>query len=265
MLRALKKRRLGSNELYSRPTAIEAMLLELSLLDSDAFIKRLKIQQRNNVQYVPSECILYFLRECKTGHGIARFEEIYRVLSERVLRLLPRTTSKAGGAETLTSTSIREAAFDRFVEMISLDRKEYCDKLDYFEVRFDGAVAKLRLDAQRQAWRNENRSTSLHYNDETSEISHEVELAAGSFDHFSTMDFEDLVYRSCLNEAIESLPQLQIRIIEMLRKGIPIASIDKDVITISKSLSKSEKTIRTHRDKAIKALKLKIKEGEYGQ
>jgi hypothetical protein len=31
--------------------------------------------------------------------------------------------------------------FGRFVELLSADRADYVDKLDYFEVRFDGALA----------------------------------------------------------------------------------------------------------------------------
>lgn len=41
----------------------------------------------------------------------------------------------------------------------------------------------------------------------------------------------------------------------MLRKGIPIDSKDLDAVTIAKTLGKSEKTIRTHRDKAVAALR----------
>ncbi len=41
----------------------------------------------------------------------------------------------------------------------------------------------------------------------------------------------------------------------MLRQGIPIDSQDPDVVTIAKTLKKSEKTIRLHRDRALKALR----------
>ncbi|MOA70137.1 hypothetical protein D3C78_1987900 [compost metagenome] len=44
----------------------------------------------------------------------------------------------------------------------------------------------------------------------------------------------------------------------MLRQEIPIDSKDPSVVTISKALDKSEKTIRTHRDKAFAALRLRL-------
>ncbi len=41
----------------------------------------------------------------------------------------------------------------------------------------------------------------------------------------------------------------------MISKGIPIDSIDKSAVSISKLLGRSEKTIRTHRDKAYDAIR----------
>ena len=58
-----------------------------------------------------------------------------------------------------------------------------------------------------------------------------------------------------MDAAIEGLPPDQIRIIEMLRQGIPIDSKEAGAVTIAKALGKSEKTIRTHRDKALAALR----------
>jgi DNA-directed RNA polymerase specialized sigma24 family protein len=41
----------------------------------------------------------------------------------------------------------------------------------------------------------------------------------------------------------------------MLQRDFPIDSKDPNVITIAKTLGKSEKTIRTHRDKAYATLR----------
>src|SRR5258705_745678 len=74
----------------------------------------------------------------------AWFERLYRILTERVLRSLPRAESRDGKTESLTRGIVRDKVFGRFVELLSADRAEYIDKLDYFEVRFDGALASLR-------------------------------------------------------------------------------------------------------------------------
>ena len=44
----------------------------------------------------------------------------------------------------------------------------------------------------------------------------------------------------------------------MWRQDIPIESNDPSVESISKVLGKSEKTVRTHRDKAFASLKLRL-------
>lgn len=129
-------------------------------------------------------------------------------------------------------------------------------------MRFDGALASLRRDAQEQAWRDENRSQPLEYDEESGELSPEVEAAAGAHDPFAASDFDDSSYRSRLDAAIEALPIEQSRIVHMLRQGIPIDSKESNVMTIAKSLRRSEKTLRTYRNKAFAALRAAMAEGE---
>lgn len=93
-------------------------------------------------------------------------------------------------------------------------------------------------------------------------MTEEVERAAGSFDPFCQSEIDDPDYRPQLDAAIDTLPLEQMRIIEMLRKGIPIDSKDADAVTISKVLGKSEKTIRTHRDKAFAVLRAIMSGGD---
>lgn len=49
----------------------------------------------------------------------------------------------------------------------------------------------------------------------------------------------------------------------MLRQGVPIDSKEPDVMTIAKALGRSEKTIRTHRDKAYAALRTALLDGDH--
>ncbi|MGO9357421.1 MAG: DNA-binding response regulator [Xanthobacteraceae bacterium] len=255
MVTPLRKRRLRSEELYTRPPDIEAKLFELEGLSRDDLLSRVQIRRRDDPNYVPSECLLYFVRASRADNSTASFERMYKVLAERVMRSLPKAESVDGESLSLTKGAIRDKVFGRFVELLAVDRIEYSEKLDYFEVRFDGGLASLRRDAQEQAWRDENRSTPLEFDEDTGEPSDEVEKAAGSFDPFAAPAIDGLDYRLRLDAAIEALPPEQMRIIEMLRQGIPIDSKDRDAVTIAKTLGKSEKTIRTHRDKAIVALR----------
>ena len=248
-------------KLYKRVGEIETKLVELALLSSNDLIARCKVRRRDDINYVPSECLLYFVRAGPMDSSDSHVEQLYKFLVERVLRGLPNAEN-ADGTLSLAKSEIREKAFHRFVVLLASDRKCYSEKLDYFEIRFDGALANLRRDAQEQVWRDENRSTSLELDDETGELSPEVERAGRSFDPFNVSELDTDDYRSRLDAAIETLPQGQRRIVEMIRQGIPIDSKKAGAMTIAKALKKSEKTIRTHRDKAYAALRDVLTRGD---
>ena len=257
----LRKRRLNG-ELYGRDPKIEALIAELAVLPRDELIARAEITKRSDPGYIPSECLVYFIRASRRDNNEAWFERLYRILIGRVLRSLPKAESSDGRTESLTRGVVRDKVFSRFVELLSADRADYIDKLDYFEVRFDGALASLRRDAQEKAWRDENRSQPLEYDEESGELSPEVEAAAGAHDPFAASDFDDPAYRSRLDAAIGALPIEQSRIIHMLRQGFPIDSKEPDVMTIAKALGRSEKTIRTYRDKAFATLRAAMTDGD---
>ncbi len=261
MVTPLRKKTLDG-KLYERDEKIEARLAELEGLTRDELVVRCGIRKRDDPDYVPSECLVYFVRTSRSDNNNAGFERLYKILAERVLRSLPRTEDAVGRTESMTKTIIRDKVIDRFTELLLQDRKEYSEKLDYFEIRFDGALANLKRDAKKQAWRDENRSVPLDYEEETGELTEEIERAAGSFDPFCQSEIDDPDYRSQLDAAIDTLSPEQTRIIEMLRKGIPIDSKDTEAVTIAKVLGKSEKTIRTHRDKAFSALRAAMSGGD---
>lgn len=260
-LTPLRKRRLDG-ELYKRDPKVEALIAELAALPRDELIARALITKRSNPAYVPSECLIYFIRASRHDNGDAWFERLYRILAERVLRSLPRAESSDGKAESLTRGIVRDKVFGQFVELLSADRVAYLDRVDYFEVRFDGALANLRRDAQEKAWREENRCQPLEYDEESGELSPEVEMAAGAYNPFATSDFDDPSFRSQLDAAIEALPTEQRKIVHMLRQGFPIDSKEPDVMTIAKALRRSEKTVRTYRDKAFATLRAIMVDGE---
>ncbi len=257
----LRKRRL-SGELYERDPTVEALIDKLAALPREALIARAAITKRADPGYVPSECLVYFIRASRHDNGEVWFERLYRILTERVLRSLPRAESSDGKTESLTRGVVRDKVFGRFVELLSADRAAYVDKVDYFEVRFDGALASLRRDAQGQAWRDENRTQPLEYDEESGEVSLEGEAASMTYDPFAGSDFDNPTYRSRLDAAIEALPTEQSRIIHMLRQGFPIDSKEPDVMTIAKALGRSEKTVRTYRDKAFAAVRAAMAVGE---
>jgi DNA-binding NarL/FixJ family response regulator len=245
---------------YTRSHKIEDNITELSSLSRSELIARCVMRQVDDPAYVPSECLLYFIRASRTDSSDAHFEQLYKLLAERVLRICLKAVS-ADGNKTHLIQLIRDEAIGRFAELLANDRASYCEQLDFFEVRFNQALQAMLSDVRRQVMRNEHRLTTLD-DQMTGEPKVEVERAAGSFDPFNTSAFDDNDYRSCLYTAIDTLPLEQRRIIEMIRQGIPIDSKEPGILTIAKALGKSEKTIRTHRDKAYAALRAVFNQGE---
>jgi len=250
-----------SGDLYQRDSRIEALIAELTVLSRDEFLARAAVTKRADPDYIPSECLVYFVRACRSDKGDAWFEHIYRILSTRVLCSLPKAEG-VGGTESLTRGTVRDEVFGRFTALLAEDRHTYADKLDMFEVRFDFALKRLRIDAQKKAWRNQNRSQPLEIDEDSGEPSVAIEAAARNYAPWDAPESDDPDYRSRLDAAIDALPPEQTRIIHMLKDGFPIDSQEPDAMTIAKALNRSEKTIRTYRDKAFAALRAALTDGE---
>lgn len=260
LLPSLRKQELGGG-VYKRDVRVEARLVELIALPPDRVVALCSIVRREDPDYVPSECVLSLVRACRSDGTDAHFERLYRILAARVLRALPGASGAPGGALSLSDSRVREGAFDRFNGLLAEDRAGYSERLDFFEVRFDGAVANLRRDARRQSYREENRAVPLALEAEDGAPA-EAAQAAGASAPFEVNGIAGFLYRPRLAAAIDALPPLQRTILQMLRQEIPIDSKEPGVVTIASVLDKSEKTIRTHRDLALAALRVALTQGD---
>lgn len=248
-------------KLYTRDAKVEAKLVELATLSREEIVARCTIHERDDGEYVPSECVLHFVRGCREDEGSSYFERLYKILADRVYQRLPKA-ERAGETVSLTASRVREHAFDRFLRLLMADRSDYSEKLDYYEIRFDSAMKRLRSDAFREVLPDAKRSTFLEVDQKTGEIFGEVERADKSFDPFSPSKLSSADYRFSLDAAIDVLTEDKRRIVEMIRLGIPIDSKESGVVTIAKALGKSEKTIRTYRDEAFAELSAWLTKGE---
>lgn len=248
--------------LYTRPAAIEAKLRSLEQLPRNEILARCQIRRRADPQYIPSECLVQLVRASRNENSDAWFERLYETLIERVLRALPRAESADSETSSLTRERIRDKVYERFVDMLVGDRQAYDDRLDFFEIRFDMGLKRLRLDAQRQVWRDENRNQPITYDDDTNELSPEIEQAAGSVNPLEGLEFRGEAFRLRLDAAIEALPPEQSRTIQMLMLDYQIHSEDPAVTTICTALGKTPKTIWNYRERAMKALRKALIEGE---
>jgi DNA-directed RNA polymerase specialized sigma24 family protein len=244
VVRPLRKTKLDGTPYYRRE-AVEAEIRETATLSLT------ELERRSG--FVSPEALVYFVRNLPDG---AHRQKLTEQLLSRVVRRTQRAADAGNHTESLTRMNIRDDVVDRFVDLLLSDRDEYDDRLDYYEVNFNSAIAKARQDASNRHWKHENRSDELG-SDEVG-VSERVEAAVGDYDPFDADELDKKDYRLLLDDAIDSLPEFQRRIVEMWRQEIPIESKDPSVVTISKVLDKSEKTVRTHRDKAFASLRLRL-------
>jgi hypothetical protein len=251
-----------SGELYQRQPEIEAKLLELDSLPMKERLIQCQIVDHKDPMYVPSECILHFVRTARENPDGTYYAGLYKVLIARVLKQLPKRTNKSD-KEALSDALIRENALGAFCELLADDVLDYAERLDFFEVRFMLAVRTLRINAYREVKGYDEGKESIDSEDENEVLKKEVENAIQSYNPFDPKILSISDYRFELDSAIEKLPDLQKRILQLLKLGMPIDSIDPNIVTISKTLKKSEKTIRSHRDKAFATIRHRLTRGEY--
>ncbi|MFC5439118.1 RNA polymerase sigma factor [Rhodanobacter ginsenosidimutans] len=252
MLRPIRKRKLDGT-LYFRREKVEAEIRTLGEISATELERRAGLWQVSDPGFVSPEALLYFVRNATAG---THREKLTEKLLVRVARRVPSVSNSGGETVSLTRMNIREDVRDHFIDLLLSDRKQYDERLDYYEVNFNSAVAADRLDASDRHWKHENRTAEIEI--EEGEVSALVESAVGGYNPFDADELDKKDYRLLLDEAIDSLPEFQRRIVVMWRQDIPIESNDPSIESISKVLGKSEKTIRTHRDKAFASLKLRL-------
>ncbi len=257
-----KKRADGS--LYSRPTEVEATIAALQLLPIKEIAERAKIQDPQSSEYVPSECLLYFVRRTREATEIDDFRELFLSLRQRILAATPAIERRSAGAPKMAvkavDVGIQEAVLDAFNEMLCNDRNDYDDRLDYFEIRFNSALARLRLTARRAVLRTDSRIESMSFDQETNAPSAEVEAALAKLKNPGGEEMPDFLYRSRLLAAINALPADEKRVIELILQDFVIHSTDPEVFTISNALGCSEKTVRNRRDRAFLKLRAELEQ-----
>ena len=73
---------------YSRPEAIDVSIDELLAVPRDELVRRSRITDRRHPEYIPSECLLHFIRRSRANNTDRLFQELFRTLRQRVIQAL---------------------------------------------------------------------------------------------------------------------------------------------------------------------------------
>lgn len=248
---------------YQRPAAIEVAIREAMSLPRKTLLDRAAIRKTDAPGYILSEVLVHVLRARKDENSDTFFDALYQLLVQRLEARCPAPTSGAqDGRDGTASTAlfIRETVLGKFNEFIAKDRDDYCKRLDYFEIRFDGAIAALRTSAKRSIARREARTESMDVPSFSGEMDQKFEKAlAAAYQERSDKSATDF-FRFIVAPAIELLPEKERIVINLMLQDIQADSKDPTKPSIAKMLGLTDRAVRYRYSNAIEKLKALIAE-----
>lgn len=245
-------------EPYERPEKIRAALDDLYALPIEEVAKRAQSIPEGEEGFVPSECVLHFVRQSKVNGDAAPYMALFKELRTRAANLVPAKCRRTGTDQYLPISSfnaeVQEKVLDALLELVCQDREEYSQRLDFFEVRFNMAVTRLRSTARKKLARRREHEQEAAYKGNSTAFSADLENLLASVRN--SPDPEKNFFRFEVRQAIDQLPSDERHVIELLHmKDLPIEAKDPATLSVSKLLKCTDRTVRNRRDRAYKQLK----------
>src|SRR5690606_13900329 len=114
---------------YFRPPEIEAALESLVRLPIEEVARRAQIGDVEDPDYVPSECVLHFVRQSKANGDGKPYQDLFMALRNRVLRAVPVQLRRVAGlskaSESDLEEQIQEMVLFDFQKLLCIDRQAY--------------------------------------------------------------------------------------------------------------------------------------------
>ena len=203
---------------------------------------------------------MHRLRATKRDNHPRVFDQLYRIVRDRIASACPRAVSTREGrcsVEAAPLAELRDRVVDHVVGLIVLDRDDYQEGLDIYEVVFDAAVARRRTDAYRRHYRDASVREDLEALDQPQASDALKAMSADDLlDRLSREEGTD--DRIDLRRAIDALPEQERRVIDMILAGHKIEGQDPDEVTVSSALGCTSKTARARRDSAARKLRAQL-------
>lgn len=107
---------------------------------------------------MPSEVLVYHLRQTKSNNSDGRFITLYNILRDRIETACPRPNRQVAEKvyEDARTAEIRDATVDLITELMFTDRQGHDEQLDIYEVVFDKAARSAHITKLCKVNRREN-------------------------------------------------------------------------------------------------------------
>ncbi|MGU3559434.1 hypothetical protein [Methylobacterium radiotolerans] len=242
---------------------VEYEIVQLSNLNFEDLVERGRILEKSHSHFVRPESLIYFLRNSRSDNDNRRFNALYGLVLRRLLLALPRCERTVDGVTHVdaAASDVEDRVRGRFVELLSLDRAGG-GRMDFYEVHFDEAVAKLRMKAVKAIGARTRRTTGLEEDPDSGDVPEFVEQAAGSFEEPDDAFLRDPIFRKRVLVEIDLLKPEHKQVITMLLANMPSESNNLEVPTISRALGCDARTVRNRRRDAIVVLRKALILGE---
>lgn len=252
-----------SGESYRRMDVVEEQIAVLSEMGFEEVLRRAAVTSRTDPEFLRPETLMHFLRATRRDNTERRFTALFPFVLRRLLLALPRGERRtaAGTAADAFGLDLIDAVRVRFVNLVSVDRAGG-DRMDFYEVHFDEAVAGLRMKAWGRLRARAARTVGLETDPESGELPDAVERAAGSLDDGAEDFFSDPSHRERVRRGIDHLKPEQREVMLMSLANIPTESSDPNVACISGLLGCDPSTVRYRRRRAVKRLQEMLAAGE---
>ena len=204
MVRPLTKCR-KSGEVYTRQKNVEDEIGEAVALEQAALKQRLQIPNREDPDYLSSECLVHLIRAEIRSDNQGRID---LVLPRLLSRCEAALRAKISDDEFPNAESLREEILSQFSEMLASDGTgENPDELDFYEIRFNQAFRTFRIDrVKAELKRMKNLQEPPEPPMEEGEENYDDVLARLSREFRVPATQENAVFRRQLWKAIEALP-----------------------------------------------------------
>lgn len=254
MLRQLTKTR-PDGTVYRRRPQTDQLLLQLLTLDRPQLRERLAVRDRGDPRYIPTECLIYLLREADQDARRGWFDALFLLIRNRCKQTLTRAIRASGRSDDET---LREEALSRFELYLARGLRADPEKLDVLEVAFDLALASMRKDLFAEETRRNVRFTELRIaTDEDADDQPQMEFVQPVSELAAELDMQESEFEVFRTESLRSinvLPDDERDAILYLLGGVQIGSKDRNVDTIAKRQNVDERTVRNRIQRGIRRL-----------
>lgn len=242
--------------LYARSSAIEAEIDRAARLSLPALSLGLAIGDRNNPDYLSSECLVHLVRQGRHSNDQGIMSAVLPVLLGRCEANLLVKVPDGGMPD---AASLRQEILDGLTDLFVMDGSaDGFGELDFYECKFNKAFRALRIDAVRRQKRRMRlvKVVDLPFSEATSEpVDYEDAFARISTAFRVPPTQESAVARKSLAKTIDTLPPDEREAVILVHVlGYKEESIDPDEETAATRCGCTGRTIRNRLTRAAAKL-----------